>query len=62
MRYTAVFEFEDKELRIELEKDRKDNFAVDEACIKRLKKTAKLYGREGIVAADLLDIISKILD
>ena len=52
----------DEELIIELEKDRKDNFSIDESCIKRLKKTAKEYGKEGMLAADLLDIVSKILD
>lgn len=52
----------DEDLITELKKDREDNFAIDEACIKRLKKTAREYGKDGIIASDLLDIVSKILD
>jgi len=52
----------DKELALEIKKDRKDNCLIDDACIARLKETAKQYGKEGVIVIDLLDLISRVLN
>jgi hypothetical protein len=52
----------DKELIVELTKDREDNYAVDEACYKRLRRLASDYGKEGQIADSLLDIVRRLLD
>lgn len=52
----------DEELIAELKKDRNDNAAVDDACFDRLKRAAKDYGKDGDIANELLNIVSRILD
>jgi len=52
----------DKELISELKKDRDDNAAIDDACFDRLKRLAKDYGNDGMIAKELLDIVGRILD
>jgi hypothetical protein len=52
----------DKELIEELKKDRDDNYAIDEACYKRLRRLAADYGKDGKIADDLLDVVRRLLD
>lgn len=52
----------DNELINALSEDRDDNNAIDEACIKRLRRLANDYGKEGKIADRLLDIVRSLLD
>jgi hypothetical protein len=52
----------DKELINALSEDRDDNYAVDEACYKRLRRLASDYGKEGEIADSLLDVVRRLLD
>jgi hypothetical protein len=53
---------DDKELINELLKDRHDNEAIDNACLKRLRMVAKDYGKDGEIADSLLDVVRRLLD
>jgi hypothetical protein len=52
----------DKELIAELRKDRDDNYAIDEACYKRLRRLAADYGKDGEIADSLLDVVRRLLE
>jgi hypothetical protein len=52
----------DKELLDELRKDREDSVAVDEACLLRLRRLARDYGKDGEIAESLLDVVRRLLD
>jgi len=52
----------DKELIEALKQDREDNYAIDEACYKRLRRLAADYGKNGDIASQLLDIARRLLD
>jgi hypothetical protein len=52
----------DKELIEALRQDREDNYAIDEACYKRLRRLAADYGKDGKIADDLLDVVRRLLD
>ncbi len=52
----------DKELIEALKQDREDNYAIDEACYKRLKRLAADYGKDGEIAIQLLDLARRLLD
>ena len=52
----------DKELIVELNKDREDNQAVDRACVLRLRALAGEYGRDGQIAAQLIDVVQDLLE
>ena len=52
----------DKELIEALKQDREDNYAIDEACYKRLRRLAADYGKNGDIASQLLDIARLLLD
>jgi hypothetical protein len=52
----------DKELIEALRQDREDNYAIDEACYKRLRRLAADYGKDGEIASQLLDLARRLLD
>lgn len=52
----------DKELIDALKEDRDDNYAIDKACYKRLRRLAADCGRDGVMANSLLDVVRKLLD
>lgn len=52
----------DKELIEALKQDHEDNYAIDEACYKRLRRLAADYGKNGDMASQLLDIARRLLD
>jgi hypothetical protein len=52
----------DNDLINALRQDREDNNAIDEACLKRLRRRAADEGKEGEIADSLLDVVRRILD
>ena len=52
----------DAELVDELALHPSDSCEIDYACLNRLKQVANDYGKNGRIAADLLDIIRRLLD
>ena len=52
----------DAELIAELATPRKENAEIDLACINHLKRVADDYGKNGRIAADLLDIVRRLLE
>ena len=51
----------DEDLVTALRADRADNYEVDVACYKRLRRLAAECGRDGEIADALLDLVRRLL-